>query len=195
MREEIRDQLVARGYEVAEQVGQSGFKCSLAVKRTPEDEQYALAILIDDDQHYRNDNLIEQYYQRPAILKSFGWKVLPVYAKDWLHQPQKVMEQILKALEAGQTEVPSAVGELRSTLMTGAPARTGAYDHLAFRRWVLPDGAGEKFWEAATDGNKLIIRQGKTGSRGQASLKTFADDEAARNEMEPTGRGAETKGL
>jgi predicted DNA-binding WGR domain protein len=48
---------------------------------------------------------------------------------------------------------------------------------------VLEDGTGEKFWEAATDGNKLIIRQGKTGSRGQASLKTFGDDEAARDEM------------
>jgi predicted DNA-binding WGR domain protein/DNA polymerase III delta prime subunit len=195
MLEEVRDQLIARGYEVAEQVGQSGFKCSLAVKRTPEDEQYALAILIDDDQHYRNDNLIEQYYQRPAILKSFGWRVLPVYAKDWLHQPQKVIEQILKALEAGQAEgrgesagggasqAGAGVGPAAVDPMTGGPARTAAYDHLDFRRWVLQDGAGEKFWEAATDGNKLIIRQGKTGSRGQASLKTFGDDEAARDEM------------
>jgi predicted DNA-binding WGR domain protein/DNA polymerase III delta prime subunit len=181
MREEIRDQLVARGYEVAEQVGQSGFKCSLAVKRTPEDEQYALAILIDDDRHYRNDNLIEQYYQRPAILKSFGWRVLSVYAKDWLHQPQKVIEQVLKALEAGRggdAGGDSGAGQARS-----GPDRTGAYDHLAFRRWVLQDAAGEKFWEAATDGNKMIIRQGRTGSRGQASLKTFGDDEKARDEM------------
>jgi predicted DNA-binding WGR domain protein/DNA polymerase III delta prime subunit len=204
MREEIRDQLVARGYVVAEQVGQSGFKCSLAVRRTPEDEQYALAILIDDDQHYRNDNLIEQYYQRPAILKSFGWRVLTVYAKDWLHQPQKVIEQVLKALEErtreqspfegmgdirsgssvrGLAEMPPGVGPAAVDPMTGEPARTGAYDHLAFRRWVLQDAAGEKFWEAATDGNKIIIRQGKTGSRGQASLKTFGDDEAARDEM------------
>ena len=187
MREEIRDQLVARGYEVAEQVGQSGFKCSLAVRRTPDDEEYALSILIDDDQHYRNENLIEQYYQRPAILKSFGWKVLSVYAKDWLHQPQKVIEQILKALEAGsddsRAEMPLAAGTAAADPMTGAPARTGTYDHLAFSRWVLQDGAGEKFWEAATDGNKLIIRQGKMGSRGQASLKTFANDEEARNEM------------
>jgi predicted DNA-binding WGR domain protein/DNA polymerase III delta prime subunit len=192
MREEIKEQLVARGYEVAEQVGQSGFKCSLAVRRTPEDEAYALAILIDDDQHYRNDNLIEQYYQRPAILKSFGWKVLSIYAKDWLHQPQKVMEQIFKALgtggrdwadSAGQAEMPLGVGPAASDPITGGPARTGAHDHLAFRRWLLQDATGEKFWEAATDGNKLIIRQGKMGSRGQASLKTFADDEAARDEM------------
>jgi predicted DNA-binding WGR domain protein len=79
--------------------------------------------------------------------------------------------------------MPLGVGPAAVDPMTGAQARTGKSDHLAFRRWVLQDEAGEKFWEAATDGNKLIIRQGKTGSRGQASLKTFADDEAARDEI------------
>ena len=39
IRRQIREQLLARGYEVAEQVGQSDFKCSLAVKRHPDDEQ------------------------------------------------------------------------------------------------------------------------------------------------------------
>src|ERR1700743_3451584 len=73
VRDQLRDQLVRLGYEVAGPIGQSDFKCSLAVKRRPEDEDYALAILIDDEGHYRNENLIEQYYQRPAILESFGW--------------------------------------------------------------------------------------------------------------------------
>ncbi len=98
IREQLKEQLVRLGYEVAGPVGQSDFKCSLAVKKNPADDDYALAILIDDESHYRNDNLIEQYYQRPAILFSFGWKVLSVYAKDWLHQPQKVLERVLKAL-------------------------------------------------------------------------------------------------
>jgi predicted DNA-binding WGR domain protein/DNA polymerase III delta prime subunit len=100
VRAQLKEQLKALGYEVAEQVGQSDFKCSLAVKREKEDEAYSLAILIDDEVHYRNSNLVEQYYQRPAILKAFGWTVLSVYAKDWLHQPQKVMEAVVKALSA-----------------------------------------------------------------------------------------------
>jgi predicted DNA-binding WGR domain protein len=98
---QIGEQIRALGYETADQVGQSDFKCSLAVKAKLEDTQYTLGILIDDDRHYGNRNLIEQYYQRPAILQAFGWRILPVFAKDWLHQPQKVMEQIVKILEAG----------------------------------------------------------------------------------------------
>ena len=93
---EIKQQLEKQGYEVAEQVGQSKFKCSLALKINAEDQEYTLGIFIDDDKHYDKNNLLEQYYQRPAILKSFGWRSIHVFAKDWLHQPEKVMEQIIK---------------------------------------------------------------------------------------------------
>jgi superfamily I DNA and/or RNA helicase len=102
IRAQLKEHLEGMGYTVAGPVGQSDFKCSLAVKRRSEDEEYALAILIDDEGHYRNGNLIEQYYQRPAILESFGWRVLPVYAKDWLHQPQKVLEHIVELLKTTQ---------------------------------------------------------------------------------------------
>ena len=208
IRREIRERLLAQGYEVAEQVGQSDFKCSLAVKRHPDDEQYALAILIDDEQHYRNGNLIEQYYQRPAILKNFGWNVLPVYAKDWLRQPQKVMEEVMKALGAAAPDRPAFSGP---DPIDGAdePGKPGPYDHLEFRRLVFSDASGggvggggvggsdtggEKFWEAATDDNKLIIRQGKSGHRGQTLLKTFPDGESARREWNKLEEEQKKKG-
>jgi predicted DNA-binding WGR domain protein len=182
IRTQIKEQLLALGYEVAEEVGQSDFKCALAVKRRPGDAEYSLAILVDDERHYRNGNLIEQYSQRPAILERFGWKLLPVYAKDWLHQPQKVMEQVLKALGAGPVDGTGRSGAAAGS-GTATPGGPGAYDHLNFRRLVLRDEGGEKFWEAATDGNKIIVRLGKTGARGQIQMKTFADEETARNEL------------
>jgi hypothetical protein len=183
IRRQLREQLEAGGFEVEEQVGQSGFKCSLAVKRHPEDRQYSLAILIDDEQHYRNGNLIEQYYQRPAILRSFGWTVLPVYAKDWLHQPQKVMEQVWRALGSfgpdGGAAVGAGDGVGTGSLVSASGLEAGPYDQLPFRRLVL-DG---KYWEAAIDGNQLIVRRGKTGSKGQIALRTFPDEVSAREEF------------
>ncbi len=199
VRQQVREQLVARGYEVAEQVGQSGFKCSLAVKRHPEDQHYSLAILIDDEQHYRNSNLIEQYYQRPGILRSFGWKVLPVYAKDWLHQPQKVMEQVWRALgvEVGGAGAGGVGGAVAGGVGGGGAepvVEAGPHDHLSFLRLVLHDAGGEKFWEVAADGRQLIIRRGKTGSKGQVAFRTFPDEGSARDEVkrlweEQVGKG------
>jgi len=173
IRTQIKDQLAAMGYEVAGPIGQSDFKCSLAVKRNTGDEEYALAILIDDEDHYRNENLVEQYYQRPAILRDFGWKVLPVYAKDWLHQPQRVMGEILAALGSG------------TPVIEGAPAAsasgTVSYEHLNFHRLIHPEN--KTFWEAATEHNKLVIRWGRRGARVQIRLRTFADETAAQNEL------------
>ena len=197
IRRQLKEQLIALGHEVAEEVGQSDFKCSLAVKRRPEDEHYSLAILIDDERHYRNDNLIEQYYQRPAILGHFGWRVLPVYSKDWLHQPQKVMEWVLKALmePADGAGMASAVARPAVADPIDNPvSRAGAYDHLTFMRLILSDTGGEKFWEAATEGKQLIIRRGKTGSRGQILLKTFPDEESARKECNRQWEAQKQKG-
>ncbi len=195
IRTQLKDQLTAMGYEVAGPIGQSDFKCSLAVKKNVADEEYALAILIDDEDHYRNENLVEQYYQRPAILRDFGWKVLPVYAKDWLHQPQRVMEQIVRELAThpGTGPAPGAqsLAEVQNTAtgtngsgLAGGPAAattTGQYEHLDFHRLVGP--ADGLFWEAATERNKLIIRWGRKGARVQIRLRTFADETAAQNEL------------
>ncbi|MHA4809261.1 AAA domain-containing protein [Flavitalea flava] len=214
---QLKEQLMRLGYEVAEQVGQSGFKCSLAVKVRPEDEHYSVGILIDDDRHYQNKNLIEQYYQRPAILKSFGWRVVPVFAKDWLHQPQKVIEQIQKELRLAllqetatiyrggsdgsgdistgqkvlaEIEFPEKIHQEKTPFVSSA----GIYDHLSFERLLFRDNVSDKFWEAATDDNKLIVRWGKAGSRGQIQIKTFPDLDHAKKEKERLIKEKRSKG-
>lgn len=205
VRDQIKQQLQAMGYVVDEQVGQSDFKCSLAVKARPDDEAYVLGILLDDEKHYLNENLIEQYYQRPAILQRFGWKVLPVYSRDWLHQPQKIMDMIRKLLEEPVAsmpgDVPEAAGpvvekptavDLRQDEAGGVPA--SPYAHLPFHRLLHKENGNEKFWEVATDGNKLIVRWGRSGARGQIQLKSFSDEEAAKKEMEKLIREKQSKG-
>ena len=96
--QQVKSALQSAGFTVDEAVGQSSFRCTLAVKRRPDDSQYSLGILMDDEQHYRNNNLVEQYYQRPAILQAFGWKIAHVYAKDWLADRNRVLEMLLASL-------------------------------------------------------------------------------------------------
>jgi predicted DNA-binding WGR domain protein len=178
---------------VAEGVGQSGFKCSLAIKASKDAEAYSLGILLDDDRHYSNENLLEQYYQRPAVLKSFGWRTVQVFTKDWLHQPHKVIESIRRKLveemDNGR-EVPSF--EWKTETATAAPgavpaggsviAANGLYDTLSFQRVQFSESGSSKFWEAAVDGQKLVIRFGRIGTRGQTQVKTFATTEEAKAE-------------
>lgn len=95
--------LRARGHAVDEQVGQSRFRCDLAIRAAGTgsgagDSHYALGILVDTAAHYENRNVLERYVSRPRILDAFGWEVRQVLAKDWLHAPEAVLDGIEHAL-------------------------------------------------------------------------------------------------
>ena len=210
--EENRDSVVLRkikaalqeeGYDVTEHVGQSGFKCSLAVKSEKNADAYDLSILVDDDSHYANNNLLEQYYQRPEILKDFGWKTISVFAKDWLHDEQGVMEAIKKRL-AGHyepdveedSEMPVSGTSIQPLVPeTGvSSAAGGLYDQLPYSRLIFSEGASNKFWEVAIDKQKVVIRFGRIGTKGQTQIKTFESVEAAEKVKEKMIREKLSKG-
>jgi DNA polymerase III delta prime subunit len=89
--------LRARGHTVDEKVGQSRFRCDLAL-RAPGASHYALGILVDSAAHDENRDVLERYVSRPRVLGAFGWQVVQVLAKDWLHTPGTVIEQVELAL-------------------------------------------------------------------------------------------------
>lgn len=101
---QIADELKSLGYEIDLNVGNSYFRCHIAVKSKVDKNKYALGILVDTIEHYQNSDLLEQYVLRPNILKGFKWNIIQVFTKDWLHEPEKVMAKIKSALEI-QTKI------------------------------------------------------------------------------------------
>jgi predicted DNA-binding WGR domain protein len=94
----IADRLNENGYDVDLDIGQSYFKCNIGVRTKGDIDNYKLGILIDDQHHYQNVNILEQYYLRPSILKAFGWKVIQIYSKDWYKDEQRVIDRLLRLL-------------------------------------------------------------------------------------------------
>jgi len=170
---QLKKALESKGYIVEEQIGQSSFKCSLAVKKKLDDINYCLGILIDDDLHYRNDDLVEQYYQRPSVLQSFGWQIINVFAKDWLEDSARVMNSLINFLEEGPDfKEPAASGNQVLN-------ETHEQNESAFKFITLSAADGQRFWEIAQSNDQLHIRFGKTGSKGQTLIKTLASNEEA----------------
>lgn len=101
---QLKEKMESLGYFVEDEIGQSSFKCNIGIKRKAEDKHYSLGILIDDDSHYANSNLLEQYYQRADVMRNFGWKVISVFAKDWLSDNEAVMERVVKSLNESTNE-------------------------------------------------------------------------------------------
>jgi predicted DNA-binding WGR domain protein len=102
----VSDQLNAalrdRGYLVDRAVGQSHFRCDLAVRR-PGDSSYRLGILVDTSEYYEQSDVLERDVMRPRLLQDFGWNVCQVFAKDWYLDRERVVARILRLI-AGETD-------------------------------------------------------------------------------------------
>jgi superfamily I DNA and/or RNA helicase/predicted DNA-binding WGR domain protein len=196
VQQQLKATLQKEGLQVDENIGQSSFKCALGIKEKAEADTYALSVLIDDENHYANTNLLEQYYQRPAILEDFGWRTITVFTKDWLHNPHKVVTQIKKRLTEDKVKSVEAKKEVaaQETVTpeqwedrTTQPDNTtpiSQYDALTYKRLTVEEGGSNKFWEVAIDGQKVVIRYGRIGTKGQTIIKSFITAEQATTEMD-----------
>jgi superfamily I DNA and/or RNA helicase/predicted DNA-binding WGR domain protein len=193
----IAKELNAIGYKTDLNVGQSFFRCNIGVRNKENNNNYCLGILIDTIEHYKNNNLLEQYVLRPAILKSFNWNIIQVYSKDWLHQPEKVMEQIIKALQGKSEEEEIRIPKSNSVIkedkkeeesidnnakMEEPIIASVSENGIHFKRLNFKDDTSDKFWEIAQDDIRMIVRFGKTGTKGQENVKIF--ETAAQTKIE-----------
>ncbi|WEK37017.1 MAG: AAA domain-containing protein [Candidatus Pseudobacter hemicellulosilyticus] len=172
---QISAALTARGYLVEQQIGQSRFKCSLGVKRQATDKEYALGILVDDEQHYQNQDLVEQYYQRPAILSAFGWKLVNVFAKDWLEDAAGIIALLLRNLEIKEPAVEVTAGATITGERLPEPVKAPPVRDLT----LLVNTDGTRFWEIEREGLQLRIRYGKVGTKGLWQIKSYTAEMAA----------------
>ncbi len=97
--EQISAALRQAGYQLDHAVGQSHFRCNLAV-RCEGDTEYRLGILIDDDAYYDQADLLERDMMRPKLLRDFGWRIAHVMTKDWHADRDAVVARLLRQIES-----------------------------------------------------------------------------------------------
>ncbi len=100
---QISSALNKLGFQVDRHVGQSHFRCDLAVRRKGEGA-YCLGILPDNEEYYQQSDLLERDVMRPKLLRSFGWNVATVLTKDWLEDATGVLERLSNLIETGEEE-------------------------------------------------------------------------------------------
>ena len=91
--EQLAEALRARGLEVETQLGRSSFRVDLAV-RPPGADAYTLALLVDQE---APGDVVERQLMQTGVLTAFGWRVLHVATKDWLLEPEALINRIARA--------------------------------------------------------------------------------------------------
>jgi hypothetical protein len=89
--------LRGRGIVVGEDVGELGFSCDLALRRAG-DQEYRVAVLVDTPQRVARYPLVERLSSHPIALSQAGWEVEQVLTKDWLDDPERVLDRLSQRL-------------------------------------------------------------------------------------------------
>lgn len=194
---QITQALRDRGYTVDENVGQSRFRCNLAI-RAANGRDYCAGIIIDTTSHYMNPNVAERFVTQPEILRAFGWRIMVVLTCDWYRKPYAVLDRLERIIRGeaepafesentSQIEVTNIpeiqlIEEESTKVNSSVSPKTDLSN--AIRRLEFIEGRSSKFWEIAQDGCTVTVRFGRIGTHGQTVSKNFDSLERAIREKE-----------
>ena len=100
----IKDDLIKLGYDVETNLGNTNYKLSLAVYDAKLD-RYLLGIECDYSAFKSSDSILERDVYRNKFLESRGWKIMRVWSRDWWLNKNKVISNIVKAINASKKEL------------------------------------------------------------------------------------------
>jgi len=187
-----------RGLETAISIGQSHFRCPLAVRR-PGDPAHRVAVFVDTQSHAAEAGVLEREVLKPGLLRAFGWTVVPVLTKDWQEDPQAVLARIERRLDGELIEIPEAEPDqpdepaapatppsqpAAGQTPAGRPQPISALLPGQKRCFEFVGGSSSKFWHVTIDGSELVVVYGRIGSQGQVARKPFPTPDQARVEGE-----------
>ena len=101
---DIKDELVKLGYDVETNLGNTNYKISLAVYDKKLD-RYLLGIECDYAAYNSSDSILERDVYRNKFLASRGWKIMRVWSRDWWLNKNKVISNIVKAINANKKKL------------------------------------------------------------------------------------------
>ena len=93
---EVCDFLKEKGFSVDTQVGCSGFRIDLGLKK-PGTSDYVLAIECDGATYHASKNARDRDRLRQQILEGMGWKFYRIWSTDWFKNNSVEKERLLKA--------------------------------------------------------------------------------------------------
>lgn len=104
LEDQIKFELEKLGYDVETNLGNTNYKISLAVYDKKLD-RYLLGIECDYTAYNSSDSILERDVYRNKFLASRGWKIMRVWSRDWWLNKNKVINNIVKAINLSKKKL------------------------------------------------------------------------------------------
>ncbi len=137
---DVCDFLRDHGFTVDTQVGCSGFRIDLGLKK-PDSSDYVLAIECDGATYHSSKNARDRDRLRQEILEQMGWRFYRIWSTDWFRNTAVEKERLLKtateAIHLGRFVKAEETKQEEETPVVFE--KTIAPKHLAFPEYVEAD--------------------------------------------------------
>jgi RecA/RadA recombinase len=97
--EDVANFLRLQNYHVDYQIGESGFKIDLGVKRNAEDAVYLCGIECDGRQYHSSWSARLNDIWRQNILEGKGWRIIRIWSNDWFDNREETQKRLLNSLK------------------------------------------------------------------------------------------------
>lgn len=97
---QIAKAIEKEGYIAKINVGRSNFKVNVAISSYDNPNIYSLGILLDGEEYNNIQTTRDREIVQPSILNGLNWNIMRVWTIDWINNPQRVVERIIKQLKS-----------------------------------------------------------------------------------------------
>jgi very-short-patch-repair endonuclease len=97
--EEVYKFLVDKGYNIATQVGCSGYRIDMAVKHPTLSGVYVIGIEYDGATYHSARTARERDRLREDVLRIRGWRLYRIWSTDWIKDPISESKRLINAIE------------------------------------------------------------------------------------------------
>ncbi len=90
------------GYKVETDIGWSGYRIDIGIVDPENPTEYLLGILTDGKTYRAAKTAKDREIVQTDVLKMLGWNIYKLWSIDWWDNPQKVIKDIVKSIDAAQ---------------------------------------------------------------------------------------------
>ncbi len=111
--QEVCEFLRDKGFSVDTQIGCSGYKIDLGVRRS-DSSDYVLAIECDGATYHNSKNARDRDRLRQQILERMGWKFYRIWSTDWYKNKANEKNSLEKAVQEALNSAPKPIKDDRA---------------------------------------------------------------------------------
>lgn len=115
IRQQIRNFVNQKGYDVEMAVGCSGLQVDLAVRHPKDQSKYMLGIDLDTGSYRLEGTARDRERTRINFLEDLGWHLHRVWSVDWWHNKDKQLEKISDKLQKLEEKEPPTINTTTNT--------------------------------------------------------------------------------